>query len=54
MQALVLKIVSHCLGVYKVNAWLLYKRQCKQIHATRKKELALLDFINQVYEPLLQ
>ena len=54
MQALVLKIVFQCLGVYKVNAWLLYKRQCKQIHTTRKKELALLDFINQVYEPLLQ
>ena len=49
-----LNIIFYCLDICKVNTWLLYKRHFKQLGTIRKKELTLLDFINQIFEHLLQ
>ena len=39
-----LRVLFYCVDICKVNAWVLYRRQCWQKGIPKKKQMALLDF----------
>ena len=39
-----LKVLFHCVDIAKVNAWLLYRRQCDQQKVPKKLQMSLLKF----------
>ena len=32
-----LKVIFHCIDMTKVNAWLLYRQHCEQLHVAKKQ-----------------
>ena len=46
------KIFWHCVDIAKVNAWLLYRRHCKQQGIPAKRQLPLLNFVLQLSDTL--
>ena len=48
-----LKIITHCLDICNVNAWLLYKRFSDQLDVPKKEQRSLLDFTKEVADALL-
>ena len=38
------KVPFHCVDIAKVNAWLLYRRQCDQQKVPKKLQMSLLKF----------
>ena len=48
-----LKIITHCLNIWNVNAWLLYKRFSDQLDVPKKEQRSLLDFRKEVADALL-
>ena len=39
-----LKMLFHCVDISKVNAWLLYRRHCKQLEIPKSRQFSLLKF----------
>eukprot|EP00795_Rhopilema_esculentum_P003262 gene3262-1589_t len=48
-----IKIFWHCIDIAKVNAWLLYKRHCKEHGIGRRNQLSLLKFILKIADALI-
>ena len=48
-----LKIITHCVKICNVNAWLLYKRFLDQIDVPKKEQRSLLDFTKEEADALL-
>ena len=48
-----LKIITHCVNICNVNAWLLYKRFLDQLDVPKKEQRSLLDFTKEVADALL-
>ena len=47
------KIFWHLVGIAKVNAWLLYRRQYQKHEDTTKNQKSLLDFSSEIMEALI-
>ena len=47
-----LKLISHCLDIAKVNAWLLYRRHCLQLNFASRRCLLLRRFTAPIAESL--
>ena len=43
-----LKVLFHCVDIAKVNAWLLYRRQCDQQKVPKKLQMSLLKFTSSI------
>ena len=41
-----------CVDMSKVNAWLLYRRQCNQLQALQRKKMSLLTFVSKIADDL--
>ena len=39
-----LKVLFHCVDIVKVNAWLIYCRDCNQLKVSKKSQLSLVKF----------
>ena len=48
-----LKIITHCISICNVNAWLLYRRFSEQLQVPKKSQLTYLQFIKDVADGLL-
>ena len=48
-----LKIITHCINICNVNAWLLYRRFSEQLQVPKKSQLTYLQFIKDVADGLL-
>ena len=49
-----LKIMAHCIDIWKVNTWLIYRRYCSQKEIPKNKQLSLLKFIYQIASALIR
>ena len=49
-----LHVLFRCVDICKVNAWALYRRQCRQKGIPKKKQMDLLDFTHSIIESLLK
>ena len=43
-----LKVLFHCVDIAKVNAWLLYRRQCDQQKVPKKLQMSLLKLTSSI------
>ena len=48
-----LKIITHCVNICNVNAWLLYKMFSDQLDVPKKEQRSFLDFTKEVADALL-
>ena len=48
-----LKMITHCVNICNINAWLLYKRFSDQLDVPKKEQRSLLDFTKEVADVLL-
>ena len=48
-----LKIITHCVNISNVDAWILYKRFSDQLDVPKKEQSSLLDFTKEVSGALL-
>ena len=48
-----LKVLIHCVDIYKVNSWLLYRRYGNQLSIPKRNQMTLLKFSNKAADGLL-
>ncbi|XP_047141098.1 piggyBac transposable element-derived protein 2-like [Hydra vulgaris] len=48
-----LKVLFYCVDIAKVNAWLLYRRHCSQLHIPQKNQYSLLNCISVIANGLI-
>lgn len=49
-----IKVFWHCVDICKVNAWLLYRRDCNLLEIPKRKQQSLLQFSCQISEGLIK
>ena len=49
-----IKVFWHCVDICRVNAWLLYQRDCNLLEISKRKQQSLLQFSFQISEGLIK
>eukprot|EP00112_Aurelia_sp_Birch-Aquarium-sp1_P001928 Seg1212.2 transcript_id=Seg1212.2/GoldUCD/mRNA.D3Y31 product="Chimeric ERCC6-PGBD3 protein" protein_id=Seg1212.2/GoldUCD/D3Y31 len=49
-----IKVFLHCVDICKVNAWLLYRRDCNLLEISKRKQQRLLQLSSQISEGLIK